>query len=84
MRSIVAALPDADDAFAPRVQVGRAPAGTFSLAELAAGEHLDELLAAEMQSVSGADHKLAAAYLIGRLSWSLSSVLAGLALQGAW
>lgn len=84
LQAIVAALPEADDAFAPRIQVGRAPAGTFSLAELAAGEHLHELLAAEMRSVSGADHKLAAAYLIGRLSWCLSSVLAGLALRGAW
>lgn len=74
-------LPRTRGSLSARVLLGTAPRGAVTLSSLT-GRTLDDWLAREVAGVEGADAKLAAAYLMGRISWSLAELLGGLALRG--
>ncbi|KAA9008137.1 (2Fe-2S)-binding protein [Histidinibacterium aquaticum] len=73
--------PDVRSAFGARLSDGPAPADALHLSKPDAAP-LRDWLAAEQAEVSGADRKLAAAFLLGRLSWSLVECAGFLALRG--
>lgn len=83
LRQIADALPAPEGKFAPRFALASAPRDGLRLDRLE-GPTLPRWLDAEIERVEGADRKLAAAYMMGRLSWSLAIPLSGLALSNAW
>ncbi|WP_127143961.1 ferric iron reductase [Pelagibacterium montanilacus] len=77
------ALADHQGPYSPRFVLAPPPADAVPIdrgMEQALSVWLDE----EIERTPGADRKLAAAYTMGRISWSLALPLAGLALSGAW
>lgn len=83
LRQKADALPAPEGKFAPRFALDAPPADGLRLDRLE-GPLLAQWLDEEMARVKGADRKLAAAYMMGRLSWSLTLPLSGLALLDAW
>lgn len=79
--TVAARLPRLRDAFSARLHAGPAPGEALRL-DAPDAALLEAWLAAEMQAQDGADDKLAAAYLLGRIAFAVSEVLAALALQG--
>lgn len=79
--AVVAHLPRLRDAFSARLHAGPAPKGALRL-DAPEAELLEAWLGAEAQAQPGADDKLAAAYLLGRIAFAVSEVLAALALKG--
>lgn len=79
--AVAAQLPRLRDAFSARLHAGPAPEEVLRL-DPPGAELLEAWLGAEAQAQPGADDKLAAAYLLGRIAFAVSEVLAALALKG--
>lgn len=83
LQQVVSELPKLDGIFTPRFSLGKASENWLRL-DRAGEPQLNAWLDSERERVPGADRKLAAAYMMGRMAWSLALPLAGLALAGAW
>jgi len=79
--AVAAHLPRLRDAFSANLHAGTTPREALRL-DAPDTDLVDAWLTAEAQAQKGADDKLAAAYLLGRIAFAISEVIAALALQG--
>ncbi len=80
---LLAEITPLEGAFSPVLRLDKHPVGSLSLSDLS-DDCVRRLMADAIIDEPGGDAKLAAAYLIGTVSWSVCEPLAGLAVRGHW
>ncbi|MCK0096688.1 hypothetical protein MWU60_13990 [Yoonia sp. F2084L] len=83
LHDLLANLTPLEGAFSPVLRLDNSSAASLSLSDVT-DDCARRLMADAILDEPGGDAKLAAAYLIGTVSWSICEPLAGLALRGLW
>ncbi len=83
LHDLLADLTPLEGAFSPVLRLDNSSAASLSLSDVT-DDCARRLIADAILNEPGGDAKLAAAYLIGTVSWSICEPIAGLALRGLW